>query len=41
MLQFLRKLFCIHTFDYESDIFIQAECRKCGKEKDSASKSEE
>ncbi len=31
MLQFLKRLFCIHAYDYESDIFNQAECRKCGK----------
>lgn len=35
MLRLLRRLFCFHDFDYESDIFAQAECRKCGKlEKD-------
>ena len=35
MLRLLRRLFCFHEFDYESDIFVQAECRKCGKlEKD-------
>lgn len=33
MLQFLRKLFCFHAFDYESDIFAEVECRKCGKTK--------
>ena len=33
MLQFLNRLFCIHDYDYESDIFIQAECRNCGKVK--------
>lgn len=34
MLQFLKRLFCIHQFDYESDVFAQVECRKCGKYKD-------
>ena len=33
MLQFLKRLFCFHHYDYESDIFIQIECRKCGKVK--------
>lgn len=33
MLQFLQRLFCFHHYDYESDIFNQAECRKCGKVK--------
>lgn len=31
MLQFLKRLFCFHEYDYESDIFIQIECRKCDK----------
>lgn len=34
MMRFLKRLFCIHVFDYESDISIQAECRKCEKIKD-------
>lgn len=34
MLQFLKRLFCFHHYDYESDIFNQAECRKCGKARD-------
>jgi len=33
MLQFLKRLFCIHAFDYESDISVRAECRNCGKTK--------
>ena len=33
MLQFLKRLFCFHEYDYESDIFIQVECRNCGKPK--------
>lgn len=33
MLQFLKRLFCIHDYDYESDIFVQIECRNCGKVK--------
>lgn len=33
MLQFLKRLFCIHEFDYESDIFAEVECRKCSKTK--------
>lgn len=33
MLQFFQKLFCFHAFDYESDIFAEVECRKCGKTK--------
>lgn len=33
MFQFLKRLFCFHHYDYESDIFIQVECRKCGKVK--------
>ncbi len=33
MLKFLKRLFCIHEYDYESDIFRQAECRKCEKVK--------
>lgn len=31
MLKFLKRLFYFHHYDYESDIFIQIECRKCGK----------
>lgn len=34
MLQFLKRLFCFHHYDYESDIFVQVECRKCGKRRD-------
>jgi len=33
MLKFLKQLFCAHEYEYESDIFIQIECRKCGKVK--------
>lgn len=33
MFGLLKRLFCVHKFDYESDIFIQIECRKCGKVK--------
>lgn len=33
MLQFLKRLFCFHEYDYESDIFVQIECRNCGKVK--------
>ena len=31
MFGFLKRLFCIHQYDYESDIFVQVECRKCSK----------
>ena len=31
MFWFLKRLFCIHQYDYESDIFVQVECRKCSK----------
>jgi len=31
MFKFLKQLFCTHEYEYESDIFIQVECRKCGK----------
>ena len=33
MFGFLKRLFCIHQYDYESDIFVQIECRKCSKVK--------
>ena len=35
MINFLRKLFCIHAWEYEKDIFTDEEfkvCRKCTKE---------
>ena len=34
MLYFLRKLFCIHTyeFDYDDERGYTQECRKCGKD---------
>ena len=33
MLKFLKQLFCTHEYEYESDIFVQIECRKCKKKK--------
>ena len=31
MFKFLKQLFCAHEYEHESDIFVQIECRKCGK----------
>ncbi|SDY79000.1 hypothetical protein SAMN05421643_1307 [Acinetobacter kyonggiensis] len=31
MFTFLKRLFSIYEYDYESDIFLQVECRKCEK----------
>ena len=31
MLRIIRQVFCFHVWEYESDMFNQKECRKCGK----------
>lgn len=31
MLRIIKQVFCIHVWEYESDMFNQKECRKCGK----------
>lgn len=31
MLRRIKQVFCIHVWEYESDMFNQKECRKCGK----------
>lgn len=33
MILFIKRLLCFHHYDYQSDIFRQTECRKCGKYK--------
>ncbi|PSD73941.1 hypothetical protein C7G49_13825 [Acinetobacter pittii] len=31
MLRIIKQVFCIHVWEYESDMFNQKECRKCGR----------
>lgn len=35
MINFFRRLFCMHDYEYnhDNDLFIIIECRKCGKVK--------